>query len=105
MPWALVRMSTDEIAAGKHLQLQVAFEAMFRAGNAPTDAAMFGNRFLEDDYSYYFTPGASRFFSVVMSGFGAKECPEPDQELVSLLVGNADAVTALLRSIPKTNGK
>ncbi len=105
MPWSLVHMSTDEIAAGKHIQLQVAFEAMFRARNAPKDAAMFGNRFVEDDYTYYFPPGASSFFSVVMSGFGARGCTEPDRELVSLLVGNSDAVTSLLRSVPKAKGK
>ena len=95
-------MSVDEIAAGKHIQLQVAFEAMFKASGAPKEAAMFGNRGLEDDYSYYFPPGASRFFSVVMSGFGARDCPEPARESVSLLVGNADAVTSLLLSVAKT---
>jgi len=98
-------MSVNEIAAGTHIQLQVAFEAMFRASKAPKDAAMFGNRLPEDDYTYYFSPGASRFFSVVMSGFGARHCPEPDPESVSLLVGNADAAASLLRSVPEGKGK
>jgi len=105
MPWNIIRMTVNEIAAGMNLQLQVAFEAMFKASHAPKDAAMFGNRFFEDDYTYYFPPGAARFFSVVMTGFGAKDCPEPDRESVSLLVGNADAVTSLLRSVPKPKGK
>ena len=104
MPWSLIRMSVDEIAAGTHLQLQVAFEAMFRSSKAPTDAAMFANRHIEDDYTYYFAPGASRFFSGVMTGFGAKGCPEPDRESVSLLIGNADAVASLLRSVPEAKG-
>lgn len=104
MGWSLIHMSVSEIAAGTHIQLQSAFEAMFRASKAPGDAAMFGNRLLEDDYTYYFAPGAARFFSVVMSGFGAKECPEPERESVSLLVGNADAMTSLIRSEPKSKG-
>lgn len=102
MSWNLVHMSVDEIAAGKHIQLQVAFEAMFKASGTPKEAAMFGNRNFADDYSYYFPPGASRFFSVVMTGFGARDCPEPARESVSLLVGNADAVASLLRSGAKT---
>lgn len=101
LPWSLIRMSVNEVAAGTNLQLQVAFEAMFRASKAPADAAMFGNRFSGDDYSYYFPPGAARFFSVVMIGFGAKNCPAPDLESVSLLVGNADAMTSLLQSEPQ----
>ena len=105
MHWSLIRMSVNEIAAGTHIQLQVAFEAMFRASKAPKDAAMFGNRLPADDYTYYFPPGAWRFFSVVMSGFGAKECPEPERESVSLLVGNADAMASLLRSVPEATGK
>lgn len=104
MPWSLIRMSVNEIAAGTHLQLQVAFEAMFRASKAPRDAAMFGNRLPGDDYTYYFPPGALRFFSVVMSGFGAKHCPEPERQSVSLLVGNADAMASLLRSVPAAKG-
>jgi len=105
MPWNRIRMSVNEIAAGTHIQLQVAFEAMFRASKAPRDAAMFGNRFLEDDYTYYFAPGAARFFSVVMSGFGARDCPEPGRESVSLLVGNPDAMTSLIRSDAAAKGK
>ncbi len=98
-------MSVNEIAAGMHIQLQVAFEAMFKASGTPKEAAMFGNRSIENDYSYYFPPGASRFFSTVMTGFGARECPEPALESVSLLVGNADAVKSLLRSGPRAKGK
>ena len=96
--WTQICMSVNEIAAGTHIQLQVAFEAMFRAGKTPKDAAMFGNRLRADDYTYYFSPGAARFFSVVMTGFGARVCPEPDPDSVSLLVGNADAVTSLLQA-------
>ena len=102
MVWNLIRMSVNEIAAGTHIQLQVAFEAMFRANKAPGDAAMFGNRFAADDYSFYFSAGGARFFSVVMTGFGAKACPAPDPESVKLLVGNADAVASLLRPAPTT---
>ena len=105
MSWSLIRMSVNEIAAGTHIQLQVAFEAMFRASKTPKDAAMFGNRLLANDYTYYFPPGASRFFSVVMTGFGAKDCPEPDRDSVSLLVGNTDAMASLLQSGPRAKGK
>ena len=98
-------MSAKDIAAGTNVHLQEAFESMFRASKKPADAAMFGNRFSGDDYSYYFPPGAARFFSVVMSGFGAKVCPEPARESVSLLVGNPDAMTALIRSEAAATGE
>ena len=94
-------MSVEEVAAGANVQLQVAFESLFRASKTPADAAMFGNRFSGDDYSYYFPPGAARFFSVVMTGFGAKNCPAPEPESVSLLVGNANAMTSLFQALPQ----
>ena len=75
MSWYKVRMSVDDIAQGKHVHLQNAFESIFRVMGTPADAAMFGNRDVAEDYTYFFSPGAAiLFFKMLTSLKAVKLC-------------------------------
>ena len=88
-------MTVDDITAGKHTRLQNAFEAVFFATLAHADAAMFGNRKIEQDYTYWFSPRAARLFSSVLDAFHASESFAPPRDSVMLLVGHAYAMNLL----------
>lgn len=98
MLWSKIRISVNDIVAFKHIRLQSTFEALFIAMLAPRDAAMFDNRDIAEDYTFYFSPGCSLFFSSVLSALGAVECPPPSRDSVVLLAGHATAREDLLRS-------
>ncbi len=88
MPWYHVRLSIDDLATGKHIRLQNAFETLFLAMHTPTGAAMFSNLDVKDDYSYYFSPPCAVFFAGVLSQFGASACTRPVPESVVFLAGD-----------------
>ena len=68
------------------------FETLFLSTREPTGAVMFGNRNVQDDYTYYFSPPCAGFFGVVLSGFGASTCAPPVPKSVILLAGDAGAL-------------
>lgn len=77
--------------------MQTAFEALFMASGASTDAAMFTDH--GDDvktYFYYFSPAAVRIARSLVEQYGGVACLRPAKDRTSLLVGNADALDALL---------
>ena len=98
LPWYHVRLSIDDLATGKQIRLQNAFETLFLARHTPTGAAMFGNLDVKDDYSYYFSPPCAVFFAAVLSSFGAVECASPSRQSAVFLVGDAGAPGDRLRS-------
>ena len=98
MPWYQVRLSIDDLATGKHIRLQNAFETLFLDMHTPTGAAMFSNLDVKDDYSYYFSPPCAVFFAAVLSSFGAAECAPPARHSAVFLTGDAGASGDALRS-------
>jgi hypothetical protein len=98
MPWYQVRLSIDDLATGKQIRLQNAFETLFLDMHTPTGAAMFGNLDVKDDYSYYFSPQCAVFFAAVLSSFGAAECAPPSRQSAVFLVGDVGAPGDVLRS-------
>ena len=98
MPWYHVRLSLDDLATGKQIRLQNAFETLFLARHTPTGAAMFGNLDVKDDYSYYFSPQCAVFFAAVLSSFDAAECAPPARQSAVFLTGDAGAPGDVLRS-------
>ena len=98
MPWYHVRLSSYDIAAGKHIRLQNAFTTLYLERLAPKGIAMFVNRDVKDDYTYYFSPQCLSFCTAVFSTFGASQCTPPSRVSVALLVGDAGAPGDLLRS-------
>lgn len=103
MPWYKIQMSDDEVASGKNIGLQNAFQALWIAMRGPKEAAMFANRNIEDDHTFFFSPACSSFFSQDLTSFGATECPAPTRESVILLVGLQAAPNELLRSATQGN--
>ena len=92
--WYQVRFSIDDITTGRPIRLQNMFETLFLSTREPTGAVMFGNRNVQDDYTYYFSPPCAGFFGVVLSGFGASTCAPPVPKSVILLAGDAGALGA-----------
>lgn len=90
MNWHKVTLSHDDISAGRHIQLQEAFEAVFIASAAPADAGMFGGREASVHF-YYFSPGAVRIFGAVVERYSGVECPAPARSGVNILVSHAGA--------------
>lgn len=84
-------MSTNDILANRHAQLQDAFEKMFMDTVAPEDAAMFENAPSPDEHCFYFSPGAVTIFGPILKSYGATECEAPPRGGTSLLVGHAGA--------------
>jgi hypothetical protein len=97
MSWKVVKMSVQDIAANKHAQLQNMFETIFIGLRAPKDAAMFGNKDIAKEYSYYFSPGAAKIIDLAKMGLQAVDCPKPARDSVALLVGHAGATDDLLK--------
>jgi hypothetical protein len=90
MPWYQIRLSMDDSTIGKHICLQNLFETLFFGMHEPCGAAMFGNRNIEHDYTYFFSPRCFVFFADVLSAFSASECLPPLRESMRFLAGHAD---------------
>jgi hypothetical protein len=84
-------MASSDIISGKHFKLQAAFEEAFMAALAPIEAAMFEHDKSYDEYRYYFSPDAVKFFSSALETYGATECNAPPRKDTSLLVANSEA--------------
>ena len=91
------------MSIGKHFQLQSAFETVFRATCARSDAAMFTNRESDLDHTYWFSPPAATLFSSMLAAFGAVRCAAPHRHDVEFIAGDA-AAAKLLRARSKPQG-
>ena len=99
MSWYKVTLPFKEAeirAVGKSLHGR--FEGIFMAKGTPIGAALFTSR---DEQSqkcfYYFSPEASAIAASLIDGFEGVECTPPAMKDVTLLVGNADTLEALLQ--------
>ena len=86
--WYKVTLSQEDIATGKHMVLQNAFQTMFMLNQAPKDAAMFTHKETRAPYHYFFSPGAVRISSSLMDRYSGKECAAPQASELSLVVGD-----------------
>jgi hypothetical protein len=97
MTWKVVKMSSQDVAAGKHAQLQNMFEKIFIGLMAPKGAAMFSSVKIAKEYSYYFSPAAWQMIDLAAMGHQAEDCAAPAKGSVALLVGHASAPEELLK--------
>jgi hypothetical protein len=93
MGWRKVSLSIQDVASGKGIQLQVAFEAVFIGLGAPKDAGMFGGLTLGTN-DYFFSPGAVNIAGPIVEGYGGIECKAPKLSELAILVarGNLSSV-------------
>jgi hypothetical protein len=102
MNWLSVTLSSAEVAAGKHADLQNFFETLFMRAGTPANAAMFENSPTYENYIYYFSPGAMAFCgSPLKLLYGAADCNPPPRVGTSLVVGHHDALDRLLSDANK----
>jgi hypothetical protein len=88
MDWMRISMTSRDVAAGRHMRLQEAFEGAFMAAAGPMSAAMFENDPSPGEYAFYFSPGAVDIFRPVLATYRAIECEAPPAAGTSLLVGD-----------------
>ncbi len=95
MSWTMIKITLADIERDVHVVLKNQFERSFVKASAPRDAALFGNKYMEDGYTYYFSPEAALIFSATLDALSATECGAPARDSVSLLVGHANAENML----------
>ncbi len=99
MTWMRVTLSTDDITANRHGQLQDAFEVIWMAALAPKDAGMF-QLSSPTQYDYYFSPKAAKMARALLAPFKPESCPAPAWGDLTVLVADAafDWESALQRN-------
>jgi hypothetical protein len=83
-------MSVADVAGGKAMQMQEAFEKFFMRHLGPEDAAMLGDMDVMSN-DYFFSPGAAAIAMPVIRAYGGIECEAPKRSTVALLVTNHGA--------------
>lgn len=91
MAWMVATLSDADIVAGKFVQLQDAFMAVFTSARVPKNAAIFNGSLRDPEWRVYFSPGAAQISAVILRAFSAAPTSRPSDNSVSLLVGNRGA--------------
>jgi hypothetical protein len=89
-------MQDTDISAHKDMQLQNDFIKLFIADGSPRDAAMFSD-LAGTGHHFYFSPGAMKIASVLLSTYAAVPCWRPPGNQVALIVGEEKAAWRLVR--------
>lgn len=85
--WYRLTFSADDISAAKHLEMEGHFEKFFLAASSPEDAALFKG--LEPgQMTYYFSPGAARIATKLITHLSAVPCPAPPMSVVAFIAGH-----------------
>lgn len=90
-------MTSRQVAAGEHIKLQDAFEAVFMTTLAPRQAVMVDiptGSF--EFYDFGFSPGAIEIFRPILVQYGAEACHRPSRKDLGLLVGHSDVLDELV---------
>jgi len=95
MSWYKVKLSAEEVASGKHQNLQDEFDILFLANGGPQDAAMFSDRLSNSELEVYFSPGARRLAKALIAKYSGVPCENPSGKKPALLVGHANAAGKL----------
>ena len=93
MSWKVVTISPDDMAAGRAMELQNGFAAIWMSVGAPPSAAMYGDKSIADDrkFHFYFTPAAALLALAFLESFGAVDCPNQDATKLAVHVANSGA--------------
>ncbi len=85
--WYRLTFSADDISAAKHLEMEAHFERFFLAAGSPEDATLF--RGLQPgQMNYYFSPGAARIATKLITHLSAVQCPAPPMSAVTFVAGH-----------------
>ena len=85
--WYRLTFSADDISAAKDLEMVGHFERFFQAAGSPEDATLF--RGLEPaQINYYFSPGAARISSKLITHLSAVQCPAPPVSAIAYVAGH-----------------
>lgn len=99
--WYVVRFPRSEAAiAGKAMSLQNEYAAIFLSSGGPRDALVLTSSALDfenENWDYYFSPGAMRIAGDLVIARGGTPCDRPDRDRVNLAVGDVNSLARLLR--------
>lgn len=85
--WYKLTFSPDEISAARDLEMEGHFEKFFLAAGSPADATLYKG--LDGDQTtYYFSPGAAKISTKLLTHLSAVECPAPSMSAVAFLAGH-----------------
>lgn len=96
MPWHKVNTDNES----KRSEIEAAFESAFMSASTKRVLPVTKNAVLyctnvkdsiRNQFSYYFSPDCSLFFSIQLNVFGATECLPPEVEKLTFLCGDGNA--------------
>lgn len=89
MSWKKIKLSRDEIAAGKMGKLQDAYLARFMAAGFPQDAFMYANLdSAAEGHQIMFSPTAVKIAGPLLAPYTLEDCPEPVPGNFAVLVSS-----------------
>ena len=99
--WKKIPLTPEMVRAGVMSQIQDLCVKPFMAAMAPAEAAMFARQSIRDGDVHdelFFSPAMARLVAPVLAIYGAVDCQPPPREKTSLLIGNGDPRTSLLKA-------
>lgn len=86
--WYSIRMSSKDVAEGRHFPLNERFRELFMNSRSPIDSAMF-TREGSFGCEYLFSPAAALFSSSLLAEYNGVPCPAPKRSEARLIVGHS----------------
>jgi hypothetical protein len=94
--WYRVRISSNDVQAGRHIAVQDQFEAEFRRLRGQhNDVAMYSSGFHGDILTLYFSPATNRHAASFLRQINAEPCDQP-ADVEGFLVGHTGTMRRLL---------
>lgn len=95
MDWIRVRLSDEQMANGKPLNLQEWYASRFMASGSPIEAPLY-TRIEPDGMDYYFPPKAVEIATIeALQKMGGEACEKPQRDGICVAVANGDAFKLL----------
>ena len=91
MTWLMAQITNEQIVRGEGFKIQAMFEKLFKAANAPKEAAMFGSKDGHSKIQFYFSPSCSTIAKPLLRAYSAIPCQKPNKDQIVLLVGHANS--------------
>ena len=85
--WYRLTFTADDISSARHLEMEGHFDRFFLAAGSPPDATLYRG-LGSNETSYYFSPGAAKISTRLISHLAAVACPAPSMSTVEFVAGH-----------------
>ena len=86
--WYRIIFTPDDILGAKHLEMVGHFERFFAAAGSPEDATLFKGSDPDHATYYYFSPGAARISTKIITHLSATPSSAPIMSEVEFIAGH-----------------